>query len=106
MLVITLPLVFRFESRDDSLTTQSPLTIQPTSTPGTASTGTTITQTSPPPRSTTKKSSTSTMPNPSVLHFQMSDWRDGHCEGKGQCPCHWIETRYCQALNSGFALSV
>ena len=104
MLVVSLLLVFRFESRNDSLTTQSPVTILPTSTPRTASTVTTSTQRPSPPTSTTQRSSTSTTSNPKQLHFEMSEWRDGHCEGGGQCPCNWIETRFCQAINSGLTV--
>ena len=80
----------QIESRKDTITTESPFTTLSTVTPGTTLQPT-----------TTTRIPTSTTPNSVELHFEMSEWRDGHCEGSGQCPCHWIETRYCQAINSG-----
>ena len=58
--------------------------------PGTASIVTTTTGYNPssPPKSTTQRSLTSTTSISNELYFEMSEWRDGHCDGKGQCPCH------------------
>ena len=52
----------------------------------TASIVTTTTGNNPssPPKSTTQRSSTSTTSISNELYFEMSEWRDGHCEGKGQ----------------------
>ena len=95
---LTLLAVFGFESRTSPKTTENPspfiptTSTKPTTTSVTSSTSTTGTTTHSSPETTSKSNE---------LHFEMSEWRNGHCEGDGQCPCHWVETRYCQAITSG-----
>ena len=93
---LSLLAVFGFESRTSPSTTENPSPFIPT----TSTTEPTTTSMAP-TTSTSTQSSTETTSKSNELHFEMSEWRNGHCEGNGQCPCHWVETRYCQAINSG-----
>ena len=96
---LTLFATFEFESRASPSTTENPSPFIPT----TSTTGPTTTSMAPSTSTTgtSTQSSTETTSKSNELHFEMSEWRNGHCEGNGQCPCHWVETRYCQAINSG-----
>ena len=100
---LSLLAVFGFESRTSPTTTENPSPFIPTTSAGpptTSVTSSTFTT------GTSAQSSTGTTSKSNELHFEMSEWRDGHCEGNGQCPCHWVETRYCQAINSGTSENV
>jgi len=99
---LTLFATFEFESRTSpTTTTENPSPFIPT----TSTTGPTTTSLAPSTSTfgTSTQSSTETTSKSNELHFELSEWRNGHCEGNGQCPCHWVEIRYCQAINSGMS---
>ena len=95
---LSLLAVFGFESRESPMTTENPSPFIPTTSTEPA---TTSMESSTSNTGTSTQRSTETTSKSNELHFEMSEWRDGHCEGNGQCPCHWVEARYCQAINSG-----
>ena len=100
---LSLLAVFGFESRTGPSTTENPSPFIPTTSPEPKTTSVTSSTST---TGTSTKSSTETTSNSNELHFEMSEWENGHCEGNGQCPCHWVETRYCQAINSGTSQKV